>query len=157
MTTFTVELLPRDQIRAAYPLIREAIPGLSFAAWQRFARDAMVARRKGQSGIIVARREGCGLPCGLFCFRIEPDPELGKVLVAEHFVAVDLLYPADVLAALLEALDDLGRHLGCKAVRGVVDGAEVWDGLAQAGHSMVGSVMGKRLAERDVPSVTRFG
>ena len=58
MTPFSVEPLARDQIRAVYPLIREAIPGLSLTAWLRFAQNATTARRGGQSGIIVARRPG---------------------------------------------------------------------------------------------------
>src|SRR6185312_11222174 len=125
MTSFAVEPLSRDQIRAVYPLIREAIPGLNLAAWLRFAQGATGTRRNNQAGIIVARRESHDFPSGLFCYRVEPDPALGKVLVAEHFVAVDLLHPADVLAALVEELDALGERLGCKAVRSIVRGPDV--------------------------------
>src|SRR5271165_3844014 len=117
MTPFTVEPLSRDQIRAVYPLIREAIPGLSLAQWLRFAQGATSPRRAAHAGIIVARRESHDFPSGLFCYRVDPDPAHGKVLVAEHFIAVDLLHPADVLAALVDELDALGNRLGCKAVR----------------------------------------
>jgi hypothetical protein len=162
MTSFIVEPLPRDQVRAVYPLIREAIPGLNLAAWLRFAQGAMggraaAARRGNQSGIIVARRQGHGFPSGLFCYRVDPDPALGKVLVAEHFVAVDLLHPADVLAALVDELDALGKRLGCKAVRSVVHQPEVEGGLAQAGHAMMGSILGKALAESGGPTVMGGG
>jgi hypothetical protein len=157
MTPFTVEPLPRDQIRTVYPLIREAIPGLSLTAWLRFAQYATTTRRKAQTGVIVARRESHGFPSGLFCYRVDPDPELGKILVAEHFVALDLLHPADVLAALVEELDALGKRLGCKAVRGIVHGAEAEDGLALAGHAIVGSILGKNLPENGVSSVTDAG
>jgi hypothetical protein len=159
MTSFIVEPLPREQIRAVYPLIREAIPGLSLTAWLSFAQGAVGggrsagSRRGAQAGIIVARREGHGYPSGLFCYRVDPDPALGKVLVAEHFVAVDLLHPADVLAALVDELDALGKRLGCKAVRSIVHESEVEGGLAQAGHAMVGSILGKALAENNVPTV----
>jgi hypothetical protein len=34
---------------------------------------------------------------------------VGKVLMADHFVAVDLLDPGAVLAALVEQLDDVAR------------------------------------------------
>jgi len=146
MTTFSVEPLARDQVRAVYPLIREAIPGLSLTAWLRFAQSATSARRGGQAGIIVARRQGHEFPSGLFCYRVDPDPELGKILVAEHFVAVDLLHPDDVLAALVAELDALGERLGCKAVRSIVHGDVVEGGLAQAGHANIGSILGKRLA-----------
>jgi hypothetical protein len=148
MTSFFVEPLARDQVRAVYPLIREAISGLSLNAWLRFAQNALAARRGGQSGIIVARREGHDFPSGLFCYRVDPDPALGKILVAEHFVAVDLLHPDDVLAALVAELDALGERLGCKAVRSIVHGDAVEGGLAQAGHATIGSILGKLLGER---------
>ena len=154
MTSFTVEPLSRDQIRAVYPLIREAIPGLSLTAWLRFAQTTTAPRRSGQSGIIVARRENHDFPNGLFCYRVDPDPALGKVLVAEHFVAVDLLHPDDVLAALVAELDALGVRLGCKAVRSVVHGADVEGGLAQAGHANVGSILGKVLRDQSAPTVS---
>jgi hypothetical protein len=153
MTSFTVEPLTRDQIRAVYPLIREAIAGLSLTAWLRFAQNAISARRGGQAGIIVARREGHDFPSGLFCYRVDPDPALGKILVAEHFVAVDLLHPEDVLAALVSELDALGGRLGCKAVRSIVHGEAVEGGLAQAGHATVGSILGKPIGERTVTTV----
>jgi len=154
MTSFTVEPLSRDQIRAVYPLIREAIPGLSLSAWLRFAQAATGARRGGQSGIIVARREGHDFPNGLFCYRVDPDPALGKLLVAEHFVAVDLLHPDEVLAALVAELDALGERLGCRAVRSIVHGNDVEGGLAQAGHATMGSILGKALRDHAAPTVS---
>jgi hypothetical protein len=157
MTSFSVEPLARDQVRAVYPLIREAISGLNLTAWLRFAQNAMSARRAGQAGIIVARREGHDFPSGLFCYRVDPDPALGKILVAEHFVAVDLLHPDDVLAALVAELDSLGERLGCKAVRSIVHGEAVEGGLAQAGHAMVGSILGKPLGDRSLPTAAGQG
>jgi hypothetical protein len=150
MTSFSVEPLARDQVRAVYPLIREAIPGLNLTAWLRFAQTATATRRGGQAGVIVARRQGHDFPSGLFCYRVDPDPAFGKILVAEHFVAVDLLYPDDVLAALVAELDLLGERLGCKAVRSIVHGELIEGGLAQAGHAMVGSILGKPLGGRSV-------
>jgi hypothetical protein len=150
MTPFSVEPLPRDQVRAVYPLIREAIPGLSLTAWLHFAQNATSARRSGQAGIIVARRQGHDFPSGLFCYRVDPDPALGKILVAEHFVAVDLLHPHDVLAALVAELDALGERLGCKAVRSIVHQEDVEGGLAQAGHATMGSILGKSLGNHSV-------
>ena len=69
-------------------------------------------RRGGQCGIVAARREGRAFPCGLFCYRVEDDLKLGKVLIADHFVAVDLLDPASVLTALVEELDGSGEASG---------------------------------------------
>jgi hypothetical protein len=156
MTPFFVEPLARDQIRAVYPLIREAIPGLGLADWLRFAQG-VTSPRRGQAGIIVARRQGHDFPSGLFCYRVDPDPALGKVLVAEHFVAVDLLHPDDVLAALVAELDALGQRLGCKAVRSIVHGEAVEGGLAQAGHATIGSILGKVLGDRSVAPAASQG
>jgi hypothetical protein len=154
MTSFSVEPLARDQIRAVYPLIREVISGLSLSAWLRFAQIATSARRGGQAGIIVARRHSHDFPSGLFCYRVDPDPALGKILVAEHFVAVDLLHPDDVLAALVAELDALGERLGCKAVRSIVHEDAVEGGLAQAGHATIGSILGKVLGDRSVTTAS---
>jgi len=143
---FTVEPLPRQQIRAVYPLVRATMPGLGLEAWLRFARGATAPRRVGRSGIIVARRTGHDFPSGLFCYRVDRDPVLERVLVAEHFAAMDLLRPDDVIAVLVEELDRLGGRLGCRAVRSVVHRPDVAGGLTQAGHASAGSLLGKALA-----------
>lgn len=157
MTTFAVERLGRDQIHAVYPLIREAIPGLTLQAWLRFARGATGQKRGGQSGVVVARRIGRDYPSGLFCYRVERDPALDKVLVAEHFVALDLLHPAAVIDALVHELDELAARLGCTAIRSVVHGPEVEGGLISAGHAAVGSLLGKALADNGIVTVHGAG
>lgn len=147
MSNLTIELLGRDQIRAAYPLIREALPSLDLAEWLRFTRHTLTARRSGRAGIIAVRRANRPYPCGLFCYRVDQDLEQGKVLIAEHFVAVDLVEPAAVLAALVAELDRLGARLGCNAVRSIVHGtaADVSGGLTKAGHVAAGTLLFKLL------------
>ena len=148
-----IETLPPDQIRSAYPLIREAMPSLDLADWLRFARQTAGARKAGRAGIIAAWRAGRPFPCGLFCYRVDHDLTRGRVLMAEHFVAVDLLDAPAVLAALVAELDALGRRLGCNAVRSVVHGtaAEVSGGLARAGHTQAGTLLFKPLRTGDSP------
>jgi len=155
MAAFTVTTLAADGVRSVYPLIREAVPGLELAAWLRFARQLTSGRRSGQAGIVVARRTGRTFPCGLFCFRVDQDLERGKVLIAEHFVAVDLLDPAAVLAALVQELERLAQRLGCRAVRSLVHGGEavVTGGLAAAGHETQGSLLFKPILDR-LPAVS---
>jgi hypothetical protein len=151
MTGFTIEVLSRDHIRAVYPLVREAVPSLDLASWLRFARQLTGTRRPGQCGIVAARREGRTFPCGLFCYRVDEDLKLGRVLIADHFVAVDLLDPGAVLAALVEELDDLAKRLGCQAVRSLVHGGapDLADGLQAAGHEPEGtSLLLKRLLQQ---------
>ncbi|MFI4982912.1 MAG: hypothetical protein ACHQIO_21385 [Nevskiales bacterium] len=149
MADFIIDGLSRDQVRSVYPLIREAVPTLDLPSWLRFARQLTGSRRVGQCGIIVARREGRTFPCGLFCYRVAEDLKLGKTLVADHFVAVDLLEPGAVVAALVEALDGLAKRLGCQAVRSVVHGgaSEVADELRAAGHQPEASLLLKELLE----------
>ena len=150
MPDFEIEELTRDQIRSVYPLIREAVPMLDLSAWLRFARQLTGPRRGGQGGIIAARRAGRVYPSGLFCYRVEDDLKLGRVLTADHFVAVDLLDPGAVLTALVEELDGLAERLGCKAVRSLVHGGapSVEGGLYAAGHRPEGaSLLLKELLE----------
>lgn len=112
-----VERLREDELRVAYPLIRCAYPSVDLPTWVRFARRLTQPGSTVRSGILAARYAGQRFPCGLFCYRRERDLCRGLVLTAEHLVAVDLLDPRPVLAALLRELDTLGARLGCDAVR----------------------------------------
>ena len=147
MAAFTITTLAHEEARSVYPLIREVVPGLELAAWLRFARQLTQVRRANVGGIVVARRTGRAFPCGLFCYRVDQDLELGRVLVAEHFVAVDLLDPPAVLAALVGELESLGRRFDCVAVRSVVHSANgaVAGGLSAAGPEPEGSLLFKPL------------
>jgi hypothetical protein len=136
----SLSIYSRDQIRSVFPLIREAVATIDLSIWLRFARQLTGPRRVGQCGIVTARREGRAFPCGLFCYRVEDDLKLGKVLTADHFVAVDLLDPGAVLGALVEELDVLARRLGCQAVWPGHGGAPtVAGGLFAAGHRPEGA------------------
>lgn len=148
MSNFTIEPLAPEQIRSAFPLIREALPSLDLAGWIRFAKQTVSVRRAAKAGIIAARRTSRPYPCGLFCYRVDLDVEQGRVLIAEHFVAVDLLEPAVVLSALVAELDRLGSRLGCSAVRSIVHHAtgDVAGGLANAGHIADGMLLFKPLS-----------
>jgi hypothetical protein len=136
MADIDVKMLAPDQVRSVFPLIRQVVPTLDLAAWQRFARTVMNPRRPELGGIVVATRPPRPFPCGLFCYRQEHDLTRGQVLVAEHFVALDLLDPDHVLAALVAELDGLAKRFNCAAVRSVVHGSspDVAGGLAAAGH-----------------------
>jgi hypothetical protein len=136
MPDIAVEMLAPDQIRSVFPLIRQVVPTLDLAAWLRFARPLVNPRRAELGGNVVARRLPRRFPSRLFCYRRESDLAHGKVLLAEHFVALDLLDPDAVLAALLAELDALGRRLGCDVVRSAVHGSapEVTGRLTAASH-----------------------
>jgi hypothetical protein len=44
------------------------------------------------------------------------------VLTAEHFVALDLLYPDRIIAALIAGLEPVAKRLGCGTIRSIVHG-----------------------------------
>lgn len=111
-----VEHPRRDQLRAAYPLIRLAEPQVDLRAWLRFA-EPLVRGTGNRHGIVTARYNGQPHPSGLCCFRREPDLRHGRVLTAEHLVAFDLLDPGPLLTALLGELQALAERLSCGAIR----------------------------------------
>jgi hypothetical protein len=147
MADITAQMLAPNQVRSVFPLIRQAVPALDLPGWIRFARPLANPRRPERGGIVVARRPPRPFPSGLFCYRQERDLAHGKVLLAEHFVALDLLEPEAILAALLAELDTLGKRFGCDAVRSVLHGPapEIAGRLAAAGHVPEASLLCKLL------------
>jgi len=139
------EDLSPAQAGTVFPLLREAIPGLTLPAWLRFARRVAGPRRAGQSGIMVVRRAPRPMPCGLFIWRRDEDLEHGAVLVAEHLVAIDLLDPEPVMAALVAELERLAQRLGCGGIRTMVirPDAPIAARLLAAGHASEGAAMWK--------------
>ena len=151
MTCFTCHTLVPEQALTVYPLVREAIPGMDLKAWLRFAKRVGNPRRAGREGIIVVQRKSRPMPCGLFVYRRDNDLAHGPILVAEHFVAVDLLDPEPVMRALVAELDALAVRLECTAIRAVVLGhaSLIAAGLHEAGHRSEGETLWKDL---DAPS-----
>lgn len=152
-TGLTCEALAPERAGTVFPLLREAIPGLDLQAWLRFARRVIAPRRAGQSGIVVARRAPRPMPCGLFIWRRDEDLAHGAVLVAEHLVAVDLLDPEPVRAALVQELEVLGQRLGCGGIRTMVikPNAPIAARLLAAGHATDGAAMFKALEAAPKP------
>lgn len=148
MSAITVQMLSRDQVRSVYPLIREVVPTLDLAGWVRFANRLANPRHAERGGVMVARRDARPYPCGMFCYRREQDLRLGRVLVADYFIALDILAPEAVLGALVSALDELGARMECDSIRSVLHNGspEVARGLEAAGHRPEGAVLSKRVA-----------
>jgi hypothetical protein len=119
MPEFTCHHLLPGEAATAFPLMREAVPGLLLKTWLRFARRVNKPPRPAQCGIIVAQRRARPMPCGLFVYRREDDLAHGPTLVAEHLVALDLLDPAPVMRALIGELESLAEEVGCSAVRAI--------------------------------------
>lgn len=139
------EELAHGQAATVFPLLREAIPGLSLRSWLRFARRAGGHGRAGQSGIMVVRRAPRPMPCGLFIWRRDDDLEHGALLVAEHLVGIDLLDPEPVTAVLVRELEALAMRLGCGGIRTMMIrcDAPIAAQLLAAGHAKEGAAMFK--------------
>ncbi len=139
--------LSPEQAPAVYPLVREAIPGLDLKAWLRFARRVADPRRAAREGIIVVVRNPRPMPCGLFVYRKEQELGHGNVLIAEHFVAVDLLDAEPVMQALVAELDGLALRLGCNAIRAMVlsPTSQMAASLTSAGHRPAGEALWKEV------------
>ena len=135
MPAFTAHLVAPDQVRMLYPLVREAVAGLDLRTWVAFARRIALPRRTAQCGIIAVTRRGRSLPCGMFLYRCEKRLPEGAALVAEHFVALDVIDPQPVVDALIEELDALARRRGCTTIRVLVpgDASLLQSGLQAAG------------------------
>jgi hypothetical protein len=148
MSGFTSHVVAPHEVRTVYPLVREAVAGLDLKTWVGFARKIADPRRAGQGGIVAVTRQGRHLPCGMFLYRREKQLPAGAVLVAEHFVAVDVLDPAPVVEALVATLDTLAERLGCTAIRVLVPGDDslLQSGLRAAGHRTRGVALGKSVA-----------
>ena len=156
MIGFTCENLTPDQAATVYPLLREAIPGLTLEAWLRHAKRLASPSRASQSGIMAVRREPRRLPCGLFVYHRTDDLEHGAVLVAEHMVAIDLLDPEPVMQVLVHELEQLAGRLGCGGIRTMVIGkdAPITHRLLAAGHASTGSSLFKPMPN-DTPAPSR--
>jgi hypothetical protein len=140
-----VERLSRKDGRTVYPLMREVVPSLSMLRWLTYARRLPRGPGPGRTGILIARRLGYPHPSGAVCYRRDRDITHGSVLTAEHFIALDLLYPEAILSALLSELDSIAVSLGCAAIRSIVHGGRpgLVAELCLAGHKAEGVTLTK--------------
>lgn len=145
---FVCENLDTTQAGAVFPLLRQALPGLTLKAWLRFVRTHARPNKTDQAGVMVIRRAARAHPTGLFVYRREHDLAHGPILVAEHVIAVDVLDEKPVMQALLGELEALARRLDCAAIRTVLLRPEMVlaERLTEAGHAVDGETLWKRLA-----------
>ncbi len=120
MTDFVIERLTPSQTHLVYPIVREAFPGITLQARQRFVRRATARRSDVREGVMCARRPSRSSPSGLFCYRHGHDIQHGSLLTADHILAFDLLDSVPVIRALIRPIEALGRQLGCNAIRSVI-------------------------------------
>jgi len=133
MEEFVIEPLARSAILDAYPLIQLTDPQMHLQVWKTRALAAIGRGPSGPHGILVARRRTRRHICGMVWFRTERDFVQGRVLVASHLVAVDILNPRGITLALVKELAARARQQNCKLVRLVVaEGAAMAEMLPEA-------------------------
>ncbi|MFT8776207.1 MAG: hypothetical protein ABF893_06060 [Gluconacetobacter liquefaciens] len=120
--SLVVGLLGPQDAPLVYPLVRLAYPGMARGAWMRLARRALRTGPRGRQGILVARHAPSSPPCGLISFRCAPDMRHGRVLTAEHFVALTFGEVWSVLDAFLPALENMACEAGCGSARVILPG-----------------------------------
>ncbi len=135
-----VEAMTAADIRPLFPLMQATEPELQLNAWLSHARRMARAAPGSKRGILVARRAGQAWPCGAAHYRLERSPRFGSLLTAEHVVALDLLYPHAVLAALFGALEVHAGLFGCNAIRSILRDSrpDLLEKLVVAGHQRDG-------------------
>ena len=142
-----IEPLSRDVIASVFPLMQAVNPSLSSANWRQFARQAGAHPVRAQRGILIARRPTQRFPVGAVCYRRHHDVGQGAILTAEHYVALDLLYPDRVIEALIAGLEPVALRLGCRTIRSIVHGSEetLIETLHGQGHAAEAVTMTKRV------------
>ncbi|WP_149536236.1 hypothetical protein [Siccirubricoccus phaeus] len=133
------------EFRPAYPLVRAVAPRVSLADWLRFARRAAGRGRANREGVTTVRHIGRPFPSGLCCWRQDHDLEEGRVLTAEHIIAMDLLDAAPVIDALTAELERIAARLQCRSVRSVLypDATMLADRLRLGGHKPAATLLAK--------------
>jgi hypothetical protein len=141
---FYVVGLGLAEASAAYPLIRAIAPEVSLEDWLDYVR-----RRGREDGFIGLYGES-GAVVGLASYRICDRLRYGRVLALDDFVTFELSQAAPGRAALMAAVEERARVLGCTGMevrtgaRGYADArspkASGWLGL---GLSMDSVIFGK--------------
>jgi hypothetical protein len=133
--------LQNDRIHQAYPLIQAVRPGLSLEQWAAYAarvlRDA-----EADNGGIATLQDATGLMVGLFVYHVASEPDHGRTLMVEDFVALDIIAPHAVAEHLAQAMESIARQLRCRAVHTAVScgegktGQYLVDMLHELGHRL---------------------
>lgn len=157
MTGIRIEPLTAARILQVFPLIREAVPQVRLEEWTRFARARTRSRGRDRIGIRVATADRNPYPSGLYCYRVETRLLSGNVLVADHFVAIDILDARPVLDRLIEDLEAIALRNECDEVHSIIRhrSTQTAQPLFAAGYHPQGMVFGKTLkgVARPIPPV----
>ena len=112
LRSFLIRPLTPDLIERAFPVVQSALPDLSLDRWRAYAERVA----EDPSGGITVALDEQGYVAGLFAFQALPDLRNGLVLAVRDLIAVDLVSPEPVTAALLDAIDSTAARRGCTLV-----------------------------------------
>ena len=101
--------LTPERVAQAFPLIQTALPAVTFEEWSDFATPLASPAGQATSGVVTVISEQ-GFIVGLCCYRVERNLHHGAVLMADPFVALDLLDLKAVARALADAIESLARE-----------------------------------------------
>jgi len=140
MCAFTLEKLDLSAARLAYPLVQAAESRVQLRAWMGFVRRAQGKLR----GVIIATRIGRKFPCGMFAYQCIQDPALGRVMMVDYFIALDILDAGPLTQAMVTEIDALAQQFDCQAVRAMLrhPHEEVAQCLISHGHTLDSKEMG---------------
>ena len=110
MPQFTVSPVQSDQIFAAFPLVRMAMPELDPKSWSRF-----VAGLSGRGGAMLGVFAGDATLHGIAVYRIEESLK-GHRLAVDALVTFELNRAAPARAVLIDALEQEAARNGCASL-----------------------------------------
>ncbi len=152
MRSLETRPLTPERVAQAFPLIQIAFPAVSLKDWRDFATPPARAQGQVAGGIITVVSEQ-GYIVGLCCYRVTQDFQHGAVLMADHFLILDLFDQKAVVRALADAVESLARERRCTAIHTSlpetgVKGADDWlvRILRSRGHRVESLRMCKLLA-----------
>lgn len=110
MPRFVASQVQSDQISAAFPLVRMAMPELDPGSWTRF-----VAGLAEHGGALLGVFAGDATLHGIAIYRIEESLK-GRRFVVDALVTFELIRAAPARSALMDALEREAVDCGCAAL-----------------------------------------
>jgi hypothetical protein len=109
-TLFHASALPDHQLALALPLVQVTWPETDLTSWLTFARSI-----REEGGGLLVLREVDDYICGVLAYRRQTSLS-GAVLSVPLFTVADLTDRPRLAQTLIDAVETLGKKLGCQAV-----------------------------------------
>jgi hypothetical protein len=110
-------LLDPGTIERAYPLVRNLTSGITRDRWGRFARPLVASRSALWPRGLMTIQNAAGYIFGLFSFEVRDDLRANRTLSVENIMIATLPGRDTIWATVVEAVEDLARIHGCRAIR----------------------------------------